>query len=85
MQKRTAPNFSRKDLDALGVFVANYGAKGLAWLKVEAGELKGPIAKFFPEDKAAELKVALQAEDGDLLLFATDKADIVAKITWGAS
>ncbi|MBC8931283.1 aspartate--tRNA ligase, partial [Escherichia coli] len=42
--KAAAANFSRKDLDALGVFVANYGAKGLAWLKVEAGELKGPIA-----------------------------------------
>ncbi|MBC1908954.1 aspartate--tRNA ligase [Listeria innocua] len=76
--KAAAANFSRKDLDALGVFVANYGAKGLAWLKVEAGELKGPIAKFFPEDKAVELQAALQAEDGDLLLFAADKADIVA-------
>ncbi|MGP2420480.1 GAD domain-containing protein, partial [Listeria monocytogenes] len=59
--KAAASNFSRKDLDALGVFVANYVAKGLAWLKVEAGELKGPMAKLFPEDKAAELKVALQA------------------------
>lgn len=76
--KGAATNFSRKDLDALGVFVANYGAKGLAWLKVEAGELKGPIAKFFQADKAQELMTALQAEDGDLLLFAADKAAIVA-------
>ncbi|MBC8863281.1 aspartate--tRNA ligase, partial [Escherichia coli] len=67
--KGAATNFSRKDLDALGVFVANYGAKGLAWLKVEAGELKGPIAKFFQAEKAQELMAALQAEDGDLLLF----------------
>ncbi|PWS21055.1 aspartate--tRNA ligase, partial [Enterococcus faecium] len=36
------------------------------------------IAKFFPEEKATELKASLQAEDGDLLLFAADKADIVA-------
>lgn len=39
--KKAAGNYSRKDIDALGAFAANYGAKGLAWLKAEAGELKG--------------------------------------------
>lgn len=47
-------------------------AKSRSWRTERVG------AKFFPEDKAAELKAALQAEDGDLLLFAADKADIVA-------
>ena len=40
--------YSRKDIDALTEFVARYGAKGLAWFKVEEDDLKGPIAKLFP-------------------------------------
>lgn len=76
--KKAAGNYSRKDIDALGAFAANYGAKGLAWLKAEAGELKGPIAKFFDADKQAALKEILEVEDGDLLLFVADKKDVVA-------
>lgn len=76
--KKAASNYSRKDIDALGAFVANYGAKGLAWLKAEAGELKGPIAKFFDADKQTALKEILEVEDGDLLLFVADKKDVVA-------
>lgn len=76
--KKAAGNYSRKDIDALGAFAANYGAKGLAWLKAEAGELKGPIAKFFDADKQTALKEILEVEDGDLLLFVADKKDVVA-------
>ncbi|MBC1920719.1 aspartate--tRNA ligase [Listeria grayi] len=76
--KKAAGNYSRKDIDALGAFAANYGAKGLAWLKAEAGELKGPIAKFFDADKQTALKKILEVEDGDLLLFVADKKDVVA-------
>lgn len=71
--KGAAANYSRKDIDALGAFAANYGAKGLAWLKAEGTELKGPIAKFFDESKQAELKEQLQVEEGDLLLLSLTK------------
>ncbi|WP_088839250.1 aspartate--tRNA ligase [Listeria sp. ILCC792] len=76
--KGAADKYSRKEIDALGEFVGTYGAKGLAWLKVEEGELKGPIAKFFDEAKQAELRAALDAEAGDLLLFAADTSEVVA-------
>lgn len=75
--KGSADKFSRKDIDALGEFVAIYGAKGLAWLKVEEDGLKGPIAKFFKENPQ-ELINRLEAEPGDLLLFVADKKSIVA-------
>lgn len=76
--KQAAGSYSRKDIDALGTFAGNYGAKGLAWLKAEAGELKGPIAKFFDTEKQAALKSILEVEDGDLLLFVADKKEVVA-------
>ncbi|MEG0679597.1 MAG: aspartate--tRNA ligase [Carnobacterium sp.] len=75
--KGAADKFSRKDIDALGEFVSIYGAKGLAWLKVEKDELKGPIAKFFKENPE-ELVNRLEAEAGDLLLFVADKKKVVS-------
>ncbi|TWJ92921.1 Aspartate--tRNA ligase [Bacillus licheniformis] len=74
--KGAAANYSRKDIDALGEFAANYGAKGLAWLKTEADGLKGPIAKFFAGEKQEALVQALDAADGDLLLFVADKLEV---------
>lgn len=76
--KGAADNYSRKDIDGLTEFVARYGAKGLAWLKVEGDGLKGPIAKFFTEAEQASLMQALAAETGDLLLFVADKKLVVA-------
>jgi aspartyl-tRNA synthetase len=74
----SADKYSRKDIDALTEFVGVYGAKGLAWLKVEADGLKGPIAKFFAEEDQSILKQLLDANVGDLLLFVADKANVVA-------
>lgn len=74
--KGAADNYSRKDIDALGEFVGIYGAKGLAWLKLDEDGLKGPIAKFFKEDAEALIE-RMQAEAGDLLLFVADKAAVV--------
>ncbi|MCY7771571.1 aspartate--tRNA ligase [Bacillus haynesii] len=74
--KGAAANYSRKDIDALGEFAANYGAKGLAWLKTEEDGLKGPIAKFFAGEKQEALVQALDAADGDLLLFVADKLEV---------
>lgn len=76
--KGAAADYSRKDIDALGEFAGRYGAKGLAWLKVEEDGVKGPIAKFFPEEKGQQLIDAMEAEAGDLLLFVADKASVVA-------
>ncbi|MCJ8006934.1 aspartate--tRNA ligase [Lederbergia wuyishanensis] len=76
--KSGADKYSRKDIDSLGEFAARYGAKGLAWLKVETEGLKGPIAKFFSETEQSELCELLSAEKGDLLLFAADSKNVVA-------
>lgn len=76
--KGAASKYSRKDIDELGNYAAIYGAKGLAWLKVDQDGLSGPIAKFFKdEDVQAQIKEATNAEDGDLLLFVADKLPVV--------
>ncbi|WP_347319917.1 aspartate--tRNA ligase [Rossellomorea sp. RS05] len=76
--KGAASNYSRKDIDGLTEFVSRYGAKGLAWLKVEEEGLKGPISKFVSEEDASSLSAASEAETGDLLLFVADKKSVVA-------
>ena len=77
--KGAAEDYSRKDIDALGEYAAVYGAKGLAWLKVDEEGFKGPIAKFFEGDTIESLKSAADAEAGDLLLFVADKKKVVAE------
>jgi aspartyl-tRNA synthetase len=53
-------SFSRKDLDDLTEYVSQFGAKGLAWVKVkEAGEWQSPIAKFFTDEERQEITTAL--------------------------
>lgn len=76
--KGAADKFSRKDIDALGEFVAIYKAKGLAWLKVTEEGLNGPIAKFFEGEMADKLIDRMDAKAGDLLLFGADQANVVA-------
>ncbi|CAH0346396.1 aspartate--tRNA ligase [Bacillus sp. CECT 9360] len=76
--KGGAADYSRKDIDALGEFAAVYGAKGLAWVKVEADGFKGPIAKFFDEQAQQNLMQVTEASVGDLLLFVADKKSVVA-------
>lgn len=77
--KGQAANFSRKQVDEdLRAIVSPFGAKGLAWLKVEEGGMKGPIAKFFDEALTARIAERTNAEPGDLLLFVADKKKIVA-------
>jgi aspartyl-tRNA synthetase len=76
--KGAASKYSRKDIDALTEFVSRYGAKGLAWLKVEEEGLKGPISKFVTEEDASHISAASDAEAGDLLLFVADKKSVVA-------
>ncbi|WP_157455411.1 aspartate--tRNA ligase [Carnobacterium maltaromaticum] len=75
--KGAATKFTRKEIDELGTFSSVYGAKGLAWLKVEETGLTGPIARFFTEDSETIIQ-AMDAEAGDLLLFVADKKSVVA-------
>ena len=71
-------SFSRKDLDGLTGYVAQYGAKGLAWVKVKSGgEWQSPIAKFFTDEERNAMSAALDAEEGDLLFFVADQPAIV--------
>jgi aspartyl-tRNA synthetase len=74
--KGAADKFSRKALDELTSFVVEQGAKGLAWMKVEADKLQSPIAKFFSESQQAELRQRLDAQVGDVLFFVADKKEL---------
>jgi len=76
--KGAADKYSRKDIDALGEFAGRYGAKGLAWLKVEEDGFKGPIAKFFSAEEVEAIGTIVNAEAGDMLLFVADKKSVVA-------
>lgn len=76
--KGGAEKYSRKDIDALTEFAAIYGAKGLAWFKVEEDGLKSQITKFFSEDELNGIAATLEATVGDLLLFVADKKNVVA-------
>lgn len=67
-----AANYSRKALDKLTDIAKTYKAKGLAWMKVNQGKAEGPIAKFFNEEQTQSLFEAMNAHDGDLLLFVAD-------------
>src|SRR5207302_8635491 len=66
--------------DELTEIAKLYGAKGLAFIKVEGGEWKSPIAKFFSEAEKAALQSKLAVEEGDLLLFAADKWAIACAV-----
>ena len=69
--------FSRKDLDDLTDFVGIYGAKGLAWVKIqEDGSWQSPLAKFFSADELDAIGKALAAEPGDLLMFVAETAAV---------
>ncbi len=57
-----------------------FGAKGLAFIKVEGREWKSPIVKFFSEAEKAALQAKLQIEEGDLILFAADKWDVASEV-----
>ena len=80
--KGAADSYSRKDIDKLTDFAKQFGAKGLAWVKVDKGELAGPVAKFLT-GITENLTASLQLEDKDLVLFVADELE-VANNTLGA-
>ncbi len=73
---------SRKEIDDYTKFVSIYGAKGLAYIKVNElakgrEGLQSPILKFLPDDVIDGIMQRVGAEDGDLVFFGADKAKIV--------
>lgn len=74
--KGVAEEFSRKVIDELQALISPYGAKGLAWAKVQAGHgtesWQSPIAKFFTGEQVDHLNQKCGAKAGDLLLFVAD-------------
>ncbi len=80
--KGNADKYSRKDIDKLTEFAKQFGAKGLAWVKMTNDALAGPVAKFLTEIEA-DLTATLQLEDNDLVLFVADTLE-VANNTLGA-
>ena len=73
--KNAADKYSRKDIDKLTEQAKQYGAKGLAWVKMADGELAGPVAKFLT-DLTSQLTEALRLENNDLVLFVADTLEV---------
>jgi aspartyl-tRNA synthetase len=73
-----AAALSRKDLDGLKDFVAIYGAKGLAWAKVNATDWTSPIFKFFKPEEIESIGKAMTAKAGDILFFVADTPKVVS-------
>src|SRR5262249_38660849 len=71
--------FTRKNLDDLTPFVQRLGAKGVAWIKVEAEKFTSPIEKFLPAGVQQALRQRLGAEAGDLLLIVADKEEVACQ------
>lgn len=78
--------FSRKEIDDYTKFVSIYGAKGLAYIKVndvsnlsngEDSGLQSPIVKFLSENALKEIIAQTEAQNGDIIFFGADKAKIV--------
>lgn len=71
-------------IETMTEYAKSFGAKGLAFIKVEGGEWKSPIVKFFSEAEKTALKTKLAIEEGDLILFAADQwlnaCEILGKI-----
>jgi aspartyl-tRNA synthetase len=77
-------SLSRKQIDQYGEFVGIYGAKGLAWMKVNECDkgiegIQSPVLKFFDVASIQKLLSATQAKDGDILLFGADSNQVVTE------
>ncbi|WP_282110740.1 aspartate--tRNA ligase [Shewanella algicola] len=80
----TGASLSRKQIDDYTKYAGIYGAKGLAWMKIndlEAGidGIQSPVLKFLSEDIAKNIISRTGAQTGDIILFGADKANVVAE------
>ena len=67
-------------VDEMTAIAKNFGAKGLAFIKIENGEWKSPIVKFFSDAEKQALQTKLALEEGDLIFFGSDKWDIACEV-----
>ena len=75
---------SRKQIDDYTKYVSNFGAKGLAWIKVNSiadgiGGLQSPIIKFLGDEVTMEIMKRLGVSDGEIVFFGADKYSIVSE------
>lgn len=71
--------YSRKMIDELTDVVKTFKAKGLAWMKMDAGHLTGGISKFFEDNLQKEIKNATGMDDGDIIFLIGDERSITEK------
>jgi aspartyl-tRNA synthetase len=79
---KVSAELTRKEIDDFGPFVATYGAKGLAYIKVNdrakiPDGLQSPIVKFLPPDVLRQVLERTGAQNGDVIFFGADKAGVV--------
>ncbi len=78
--KKGTEQYSRRGIDGLTEYAAEFGAKGLAWFRVEEdGTLNSTIAKNFTPELLQQFAMRLEAEPGDLLLFVADTFAVTCK------
>ncbi|MFN7139698.1 MAG: aspartate--tRNA ligase [Limisphaerales bacterium] len=84
MNAKGLADATQGQIETMTDYAKSFGAKGLAYIKVEKGEWKSPIVKFFSEAEKAALVEKLKIEEGDLILFAADQwlnaCEILGKI-----
>lgn len=74
---KSADGFSKKKISKLEKFVKTYNAKGLAWAKIEEGELVSPVAKFLSDEEKNGLVEKLNLEEKDIVFIIADKNTVV--------
>ncbi|WP_448583576.1 aspartate--tRNA ligase [Thermocrinis sp.] len=75
-----AGELSRSQIDELTRLVQSWGAKGLAWIRVEDGKLTSPIVKFLKEEEIKTILERTKAEPGNTILFSAGKKELVYKV-----
>jgi aspartyl-tRNA synthetase len=72
-------SFSRSEIDGLTKFVGEYGAKGLAWMKITESGAESNIVKYFRNEEIKTIISKFEAKSGDLVVFLADEEKIVAQ------
>jgi aspartyl-tRNA synthetase len=73
-----AGTVSRKDIEACEAVVKTYGAKGLAWTKLESDGPKGPLGRFLEGEKLDRFRAAFGAQTGDIVFCVADRRKVAA-------
>lgn len=75
--KGKGSSLTRKEIDDLTEEAKQFGAKGLAWIKIAGDEWQSPVTKFLADKEKQSMKNELNLEDGDIVFFGADKKSIV--------